>query len=239
MKLFISDLHLSVQRRDTLDIFLRFLQERAAKADELYILGDLFDAWIGDGDDRAPIPALRDSLRTTVGAGCRIFIQHGNRDFLLGKHFARQTGTVLIGEEHCIDIGGRKALLMHGDLLCTDDHEYQRMRRLMRSPITLGLLLLFPLALRVRIAARLRKGSANAVARKPREIMDVNRTTVDHYQRKHGARLLIHGHTHQPALHDSLLDGLPAQRFVLGDWQTNPTIFVQADADGLRLEAFS
>lgn len=238
-KLFISDLHLSVQRRDTLDLFLRFLRERAAQADELYILGDLFDAWIGDGDDRPPIPEIREALRETTEGGCRVFIQHGNRDFLLGGRFARQTGAVVIGDEHCIDLNGRMALLMHGDLLCTDDIDYQKARRLLRNPIILGLLPLIPLAARIWIAAKFRKGSAKAVSQKLPEIMDANGTTVERHLRKHGTRLLIHGHTHRPALHEGLLDGLPVQRFVLGDWQADHALFLQADTDGLCLETFS
>lgn len=238
-RLFISDIHLSARQGDTLNLFLRFLRERATGADELYILGDLFDAWIGDGDSTPPIPQVRNALRQATEKGCKLFIQHGNRDFLLGRVFARQTGAQLINEEHCIDLDGRKALLMHGDLLCSDDIDYQRARRLLRNPVLVFAVSSLPLRVRAGIAAFFRKGSAKAVAQKPKEIMDANPDRVVQYLRKHHAGLLIHGHTHRPAAQDILSDGCTFQRFVLGDWRGDQAIYLLADGDGLRLENFT
>jgi len=238
-KLFISDIHLSARQGDTQDLFLRFLRERAAGADELYILGDLFDAWIGDGDSTPPIPQIRDALRQMGDRGCKLFIQHGNRDFLLGRLFARQTGARLIDEEHCIDLNGRKALLMHGDLLCTDDIDYQKARRLLRNPVFVFAVSLLPIEFRARIAAYFRKGSAKAVAQKPKEIMDANPDTVVQYLRKHQAGILIHGHTHRPEAQEILLDAHQVRRFVLGDWRGDHATFLVADNEGLRLERFT
>ena len=238
-RLFISDIHLSARQGDTQGLFLRFLRERAAGADELYILGDLFDTWIGDGDNAPPIPQIRDALRWTTDGGCRLYIQHGNRDFLLGRRFAHQTGARLIDEKYCIDLDGRKALLMHGDLLCTDDIDYQKARRLLRNPVLVFTVALLPIGIRARIAAFFRRGSAKAVAQKPKEIMDANPDTVVQYLREHQAGLLIHGHTHRPEVQEMLLDGKQIRRFVLGDWRRDQALYLLADDNGLRLERFT
>lgn len=237
-RLFISDLHLSVRRMDTIDLFLRFLRERASEADELYILGDLFDTWIGDGDNAPPTPRIRDALRATVDSGCQVFVQHGNRDFLLGKTFAQQTGVTLIPEEYVIEHNGQIALLMHGDLLCTDDLDYQRARRLLRNRLFLGIMSCLPFKARAWVASCFRQRSALVVSRKPREIMDVNTETVTAYLRKYHADLLIHGHTHRPNVHESTVDGRTVRRFVLGEWHADSTLYLSADPSGFRMEQF-
>ena len=152
-KLFISDLHLSEQRPDTLALFQYFLRERVADTDELYVLGDLFDAWLGDDDDSALGDTVRAALRSVSARGTRVRIQHGNRDFLLGDRFAEESGCELLDETVVIDVGGEPTLLMHGDLLCTDDKDYQQARSTLRAPAFVAEFLARPLAERVAIAA--------------------------------------------------------------------------------------
>ncbi|MCG6941722.1 MAG: UDP-2,3-diacylglucosamine diphosphatase [Thiohalocapsa sp.] len=214
--LFISDLHLSPQQPDLTALFLHWLGTRPRGAAALYILGDLFDTWIGDDDD-----GYRDieaALAEVAAAGTRCQLMHGNRDFLLGRRFARRTGVTLLRDPARITLAGEPMLLMHGDLLCTDDVPYQRFRRRVRNPLVQWLFLRQSLRRRRRIAANYRQQSARAMADKTAEIMDVNADTVLRYMRRHGVRRLIHGHTHRPADHPLRLDGAPAHRHVLADW---------------------
>jgi UDP-2,3-diacylglucosamine hydrolase len=218
--LLISDLHLSPRRPETVQLFLDFLTHRAAGAGALYILGDLFDAWIGDDDDAPPAPAVIAALRRLADAGTALYLQHGNRDFLLGRRFARASGCTLLPDPVVQDLHGRPTLLMHGDLLCSDDLAYQRFRRQVHNPWRRGAFLLLPLRLRRRIAARYRRRSGAATAAKPAAIMDVNQATVADYLTRHGVRRLIHGHTHRPGRQlIPLADGSEAERWVLADWQ--------------------
>lgn len=226
--LFVSDLHLAPGQPAQTALFCDFLAGRAAGADALYILGDLFDAWIGDDDD--PLPAVREALRrlTTCGTPCGLL--RGNRDFLLGRRFARATGCTLLGDPHRLLLDGQPVLLMHGDLLCTDDVPYQRFRRRVRNPLVQWAFLLQPLARRRRVAADYRRRSALAMAAKPAQIMDVNPDAV--LARMTGARVrrLVHGHTHRPADHEFPLAGAPAWRHVLADWSaTRGEVLVHAD----------
>ena len=214
--LFISDLHLSPQRPALTQLFIEFLEQRASAADQLFILGDLFDAWIGDDDD--PLPEVRSALRRLTEQQTRCSIMLGNRDFLLGRRFARSTGCDLIRDPCLTWLGGEPILLMHGDLLCTDDLAYQRFRRRVRNPIVQRLFLWSPLSKRRQIAAEYRHRSSEAMATKPEEIMDVNEAAVSDQMRRFGVRRLIHGHTHRPQDHGLLLDSQPALRQVLADW---------------------
>ena len=216
--LFISDLHLSPLRPGTIDLFLGFLAGRARKAERLYILGDLFDAWIGDDDDAPPHPEIIAGLRSLRDSGTELFFQHGNRDFLIGRRFARASGCELLDDPATVDLYGTPALLMHGDLLCTDDLPYQKFRRKARNPLFQKLFLWRRLEKRRRIAADYRRRSAEATAAKTSDIMDVNRETVDRYIRQAGVNLLIHGHTHRPARHEFEVDGQPVIRWVLAEW---------------------
>ncbi len=215
--LFVADLHLSTDRPALTELFLGFLGRRARNADALYILGDLFDAWIGDDDDgqREVETALAELTR--AGTACRLMV--GNRDFLIGRRFARRTGCTLLRDPSRIDLGGEPVLLMHGDLLCTDDVPYQRFRRRVRNPLVQWLFLRQPLSNRRRIAADYRRRSEAATADKQSAIMDVAPATVEATMRRHRVRRLIHGHTHRPADHDLTLDGRPATRHVLADWR--------------------
>lgn len=215
--LFISDLHLSAQRPALTALFLRFLEQRAALAGQLYILGDLFDAWIGDDDDA--LPDVRVGLRRLTDRGTLCSVVRGNRDFLVGRRFARATGCRLISDPYRAQLGRESVLLMHGDLLCTDDVAYQRFRRRVRNPLVQRLFLWLPLARRRRIAAGYRQRSGEAMTAKAPEIMDVNSEAVRRQMRAFGVQRLIHGHTHRPGDHHFRLDGQPALRQVLADWQ--------------------
>ncbi len=215
--LFISDLHLSAQRPALTALFLRFLEQRAALAGQLYILGDLFDAWIGDDDDA--LPDVRAGLSGLTDRGTLCSVVRGNRDFLVGRRFARATGCRLIPDPYRAQLGREPVLLTHGDLLCTDDVAYQRFRRRVRNPLVQRLFLWLPLARRRRIAAGYRQRSGEAMTAKAPEIMDVNSKAVRRQMRAFGVQRLIHGHTHRPGDHHFRLDGQPALRQALADWQ--------------------
>ncbi|WP_155449478.1 UDP-2,3-diacylglucosamine diphosphatase [Allochromatium palmeri] len=217
--LFISDLHLAPDQPATLDCFLRFLAGRARAARRLYILGDLFDAWIGDDDETAMHRAVRAALRELTASGTECALLHGNRDFLIGRAFLRETGCRLLPDPCRILIDGEPTLLMHGDRLCTDDLAYQRFRRRVRNPLVKRLFLWKSLASRRAIAADYRRRSAEANSAKTATIMDVNQQTVVDTLRRHGATRLIHGHTHRPADHVHALDGRAVQRLVLAEWR--------------------
>jgi UDP-2,3-diacylglucosamine hydrolase len=236
--LLISDLHLSPQRPATVELFLRFLRERAPAAERLYILGDLFDAWIGDDDRSPPGPRVLAALNALASGGTQVFFQRGNRDFLVGRRFARESGCTLLPDPACADLYGRRSLLMHGDLLCSDDLAYQRFRRKARNPLIRNLFLLQPLGRRRRMAADYRRRSGEATALKSADIMDVNPETVVDYMRRFGVRLLIHGHTHRPAHHRLELDGEPAHRWVLAEWHAQRAQLLRCTAEGLHTEAF-
>lgn len=217
--LFISDLHLAPERPATVALFLDFLGRQAREAEALYILGDLFDAWIGDDDDEPPYPAIRAALRDLTASGTRCAILPGNRDFLLGRRFLADTGCELLADPTRIDLYGTPTLLMHGDLLCTDDLAYQRFRRVIRNPIVKRLFLWRRLERRRALAQDYRRRSMAAIAGKSLTIMDVNPDSVLETLRRQGARRLIHGHTHRPGDHALSLDGQPAQRLVLAEWR--------------------
>jgi UDP-2,3-diacylglucosamine hydrolase len=237
--LFISDLHLSPDRPGTVELLVGFLAARARRAQRLYILGDLFDAWIGDDDDSPPSPAVCAALRGLTQAGTACNVMHGNRDFLLGRRFVRDTGCTLLKDPTLIDLGGSPTLLMHGDLLCTDDVAYQRFRRRMRNPLIQHLFLWKPLASRRAIAADYRRKSGAATAAKTETIMDVNADTVARYLTRYGAKNLVHGHTHRPADHSLDLPGGLATRRVLAEWHSDHgEVLVWCDG-GWRREAIT
>ena len=219
--LFISDLHIALDKPDITKRFLGFLQHQATQAEAVYILGDLFDAWIGDDDPTPPNKPIRNALRKLTDTGVQVFLQPGNRDFLLAERFAKETGVVLLGDYEVIDLFGTPTLLTHGDLLCSDDIAYQAFRSKSRSPAWRDNVLSKPLLLRLLVARWYRLRSHFHKRGKTMEIMDVNQTTVIDALRKHGCYRLIHGHTHRPAVHDFYIDGQLAQRFVLNQWFKN------------------
>jgi UDP-2,3-diacylglucosamine hydrolase len=230
--LFISDLHLSAERPLALRLFLRFLQERAVLAERLYILGDLFDAWIGDDDPSTPAPEVIAGLRGLTEAGVTVYLQRGNRDFLLGRRFCGATGCGLLKDPVRVDLYGVPTLLMHGDLLCTDDHDYQRVRRRLRNPLVQWLFLRKPLEHRRALAADYRRRSGQATSMKRTEIMDVSPHTVRRYMQRHNVSRLIHGHTHRPAIHHIELAGRSTDRIVLGDWRDHCAPYVKITPAG-------
>ena len=237
--LFISDLHLSPNTPEMVQQFKHFLSGDAVMAaDALYVLGDLFDAWIGD-DDPSPFAAHIRSLLQEAGQHTRLFFQHGNRDFLLGEDYARAANLTLLPEEHVIQIAGKPVLLLHGDQLCTDDKGYQQARKLFRSPQFMAQALAMSIPERIRKAAEIRRMSGEATAAKPANIMDVNQQAVEDMMRKHGVRRLIHGHTHRPASHKFKLDGQPAERIVLSDWGADRSSALQIDNQTGAAEALS
>lgn len=235
--LFISDLHLQPERPALLRGCLDFLGGRARGADALYILGDLFEAWIGDDDDAPWLGELRTALRRLADAGTALYFLHGNRDFLLGEAFAAGCGLELLTEPTVIDLYGRPALLLHGDSLCTEDRDYQAFRAQVRNPAWQQAILAKPLAERRQLAAMLRNESKMAGQGKSAEIMDVTPAEVEQALQQHGVDLLIHGHTHRPARHPLSVDGRPAERIVLGDWGPDRDgvecgWYLEAKADG-------
>ncbi|WP_295883390.1 UDP-2,3-diacylglucosamine diphosphatase [uncultured Thiohalocapsa sp.] len=234
-RLFISDLHLSPEQPQLTALFLDWLRTRAAGAAAVYILGDLFDAWIGDDDDT--YADIETGLAALTAAGTPCFVMHGNRDFLLGRRFARRTGCTLLRDPARISLDGEPVLLMHGDLLCTDDVAYQRFRRRVRNPLVQWLFLRQPLHKRRGIAAGYRRRSAAAMAAKSDAIMDVNAEAVRRRMQRHGVRRLIHGHTHRPADHRLDLDGAPVLRHVLADWSPQGGEALVAAGGGIAREA--
>ncbi len=216
--LFISDLHLSLDKPEITRRFIHFLENRAPQASALYILGDLFDAWIGDDDFTPPNGAIRKHLKQLTDSGTRVYLQLGNRDFLLGQRFSQDTGVVLLGDYTVIDLFGTPTLLTHGDLLCTDDIPYQTFRTQSRTLEWQQNVLSKPLLVRLLAARWYRLRSFFHKRKKSQDIMDVNQDTVIDTLQKYGCFRLIHGHTHRPAIHNLTIDGQPAQRFVLAAW---------------------
>jgi UDP-2,3-diacylglucosamine hydrolase len=222
--LFVSDLHLDESRPEIVDVFERFLATEARAAKALYILGDLFESWIGDDDDSPLADRVARALRALSDSGVPVYFMRGNRDFVLGEDFARKAGMTILDDPTVIDLDGQRVLLMHGDTLCTDDVEYQKFRRIMHNRWFQRFALALPLSIRRRIAGRLRGQSERHIARKSEAIMDVNQSTVEAAMRDRNVLLLIHGHTHRPNRHRFDLDGQIADRIVLGDWYEQRSI---------------
>jgi UDP-2,3-diacylglucosamine hydrolase len=234
--LFISDLHLDSARPAITGLLLNFLEQPARQADALYILGDLFEAWIGDDDDAELGRTVAAALRTLTDAGVPAYFLHGNRDFLLGERFAAASGVQLLPESVVIELAGEPTLLLHGDTLCIDDGEYQAFRAQVRHPAWQAQILALPLAQRRALAGQLRETSRQAAQQKAADITDVNPAEVERVMRTQGVQHLIHGHTHRPAIHEWQLDSRPARRVVLGDWQEQQGSVLRCDASGWRLE---
>lgn len=236
--LFVSDLHLSPERPETIRLFLRFLQGPAEDATALYILGDLFDAWIGDDLQQPPIPLIQSSMQQLSAHGTRLLLMHGNRDFLIGERFAEASGCQLLQDPCLIELAGEPTLLMHGDLLCSDDQAYQEARQLLRSPDFIRDFLARPIPQRLALAREYRQRSGEATSLAPAEIMDVNQQTLEQMLRTHGARRLIHGHTHRPGHHRFQLDGKPAERWVLPEWHEDGGGYLRCNGEQLSAERF-
>lgn len=237
--LFISDLHLDPQRPQILALFIRFLDTLdPARTEALYILGDLFETWIGDDEDAPAFQSISEQLRAVSERGIAVNLMHGNRDFLLGSAFAERSGVHLIEDPARIELYGTPVLLMHGDTLCTDDHEYQAFRRRVRDRDWQRQFLALPLAERRRLAAGLRETSREQTAGKHPGIMDVNAQAVAQAMLEAGVQTLIHGHTHRPGIHEFTLNGHPARRIVLGDWYDQGSM-LEVCAAGWELKALT
>ncbi|MFZ2237255.1 MAG: UDP-2,3-diacylglucosamine diphosphatase [Dokdonella sp.] len=232
--LFASDLHLDASRPHITEQFVQFVRDEASKARALYILGDLFEAWIGD-DVADPVG---DTVATALAGlherGVPVYLIHGNRDFLLGDGWARRARVTMLSDPSLIDIEGQATLLMHGDLLCTDDIAYQAFRRQVHTPAWQREFLSRSSADRAAFATQARDESRRQTATKDNAIMDVNDDAVRDTMRAYRVTRLIHGHTHRPAIHDFDLDGVAAQRIVLGDWYDQGSV-LRLDAGGLEL----
>jgi len=234
--LLISDLHLQEERPDVTRAFFDFLQHRARGAEALYILGDFFEVWIGDDGMTPYHDAIAKALHDLADSGTRIYLMHGNRDFMIGKSFCRKAGCTFLPDPSLIELGDETVLLMHGDTLCTRDVQYLRKRARIRSPLGLFILRhLMPLSKRQALARKLRNESLERTAMKAADIIDVTPEEIPRIMQKYGVQTLIHGHTHRPAVHQLEANGKPARRIVLGDWdkqgwalQVDGSDFVQA-----------
>jgi len=230
--LFISDLHLSEDRPAANERFLAFIEDTGARADALYVLGDLFEYWIGDDDLANPFNGvIAGFFRRLTEGGTRLYFMHGNRDFLVADGFAAATGATLLPDPSVV----QGVLLMHGDTLCTDDLDYQKWRDTARAPQWQRTFLGKSLEARRVEVKGLREKSKQAIEAKPDEIMDVNEDAVREALRRHNVSRLVHGHTHRPGRHRVEVDGRPCERWVIPDWYGNGG-FVELKDGKLRLE---
>ena len=229
--LFISDLHLEDDRPDIADQFLRFLETEALQADALYILGDLFESWVGDDDPNEHYQWIKQALCKLTKKGVPVYFMHGNRDFMIGEAFAGETGVTILPDPHVATIHGDQVLLSHGDAYCTDDLEYQAFRKMSRDPQWQAMMLAKSLEERLAFAAQARQASKARGGTMSEEIMDVNADAIDAALREAGVQIMLHGHTHRPAVHELTVDGTAAQRIVLGDWYEQGSV-VRWDDDG-------
>lgn len=238
MILFISDLHLSPRSPGATCLFLQFLAGRARQASELFILGDLFEAWIGDDDIGDPYNAeIIAALRTATKSGLKISLLHGNRDFLLGADFAAASGVTLISDPYILSTPAWQFVLSHGDALCLDDAAYMAFRAQVRDPQWQAALLSKPLTERRTIAAHMREVSESSQRGKENPYTDLQAAATDDFLRQNGYATFIHGHTHQPATHDHIVDGIHVERWVLADWHEDRGECLVWDGEALTREA--
>lgn len=233
-RLFISDLHLS-EATPEIEAALNNLLERETDLDGLVILGDFFEAWVGDDDDSGLAQRIRTALAKCSSRGCELMITRGNRDFMLGEQFARETGATLLGDETVIDVAGTPTLVLHGDTLCTDDVDYQQFRNLVHDAVWQADMMAKPLEERRELARQLRAMSVDAASNKPEDIMDVNPDTVRERLSASGVDTMIHGHTHRPRRHPVGR----GERIVLGDWTASRGWYLRERDNDLALESFA
>ena len=231
---FISDLHLTKDRPDITNGFLAYLSSINNEVSDLYILGDLFDVWVGDDDTTEPNLDVKSALQNIVNNGTNTFFIAGNRDFLIGKDFFNETGVICLKDAHVFDLFGIQTLLMHGDLLCTDDVQYQQFRQLTHTQAWQNDMLSKPLGERLAIAQHYRAESLKNKAEKSMDIMDVNEQAVINTMLEHDVNQLIHGHTHRPNIHPIQLNNKTAKRFVLAEWDTCGSV-LDFSADGYTI----
>ena len=236
--LFISDLHLADERPEINALFFRFLDKTACTANALYILGDLFEYWVGDDqlDHDRLARAVVDSLRRVSDGGTSIFFMHGNRDFLIGERFAREACLTILPDPTLIKLYDQRVLLMHGDTLCTDDVAYQKFRAQTRTPDWKNAILAQPYEARQELARSIRTQSDTEKSQKAEVIMDVAEATVEEVFRKHDYPLIIHGHTHRPATHRLSVDRRACERWVLADWHRRGEYLTVSNSGLQRIE---
>jgi len=222
--LFIADLHLSGERPHIIYLFRDFLKKEARQADALYILGDLFEAWLGDDAVPADMVDVLHDINHLTKNGIPVYVMVGNRDFLLGAEFENMTGCTLLPDPSVVNLYGTDTLLMHGDTLCTDDVDYQAIRKQIRSPQWRQAILAKSIEERTQIAREARAKSRARTREKSDGIMDVNAQTVENAFRTHDVNRLIHGHTHRPAVHESTINDKAVTRIVLGDWYNKASV---------------
>lgn len=231
--LLVSDLHLDGARPAATARFTALMEDWRGRCSALYILGDLVEYWLGDDQAVDELGGAFEAIRD-FAAHCPVYLMHGNRDFLIGEGFAARYGVTLIADPTVVDLHGTRTLLMHGDTLCTDDHDYQALRSTVRDPDWQRGFLAKPLAEREAFARQVRATSRSATAAKSMEIMDVNAHSVASAFRDHDVRRLIHGHVHRPAVHTERVDGTPCERIVMGDWYESLS-YVTCDDSGCSL----
>ena len=236
---FISDLHLSPERPEMINLFLKFADEIAANADKLYILGDFLEYWLGDDDPALSLQPVFDKLtELSDDHKTKLYFMHGNRDFLIGNKFSERCRLTLLNEPHIIDIQNKRALLMHGDTLCTDDIEYQKFRSMVRNPQWQQDILSKSLEERITTAKKMRQTSSESTAEKEEYIMDVNQQATDNIFIDNNVDLIIHGHTHRPMIHKKTINNIETTRIVLGDWYKTGSYLRINDASEFKLETF-
>ncbi len=234
--LLVSDVHLDTSRPGTTELFINFLEARARIAKTLFVLGDLFEAWVGDDDDAPLARETIGALNELVRSGTRVSLIRGNRDFLIGERFARESGCSLLPSGTVVNLAGQDTLLMHGDELCTDDVDYQKMRTTLGSRGWQHEFLAKPLTERRKVACVLREGRIAATARKSEIIMDVNHGAVANAMNHHRVGRLIHGHTHRPGRYEVDLGEDGGERFVLADWHPKGSVLAISEGEPPRFE---
>jgi UDP-2,3-diacylglucosamine hydrolase len=236
--LFISDLHLHPSRPAIIECFLTFLRQQQGQAEALYILGDLFETWIGDDHPEPVYQPVKSALKAFSNVGTPIYLMHGNRDFLLSVKFAAETGCSLLRDPTRIDLYGTATLLMHGDSLCSDDKDYQHFRNRVRDPAWQRDILGLPVEQRLQMARQARELSAQSKQGKDETIMDANQDAIRRSVEENQADLLIHGHTHRAGIHTFRNNGREITRIVLGDWYETGSVLA-IDPQGRQLETLN
>ena len=231
---FLSDIHVSDEHPEISKHLEEFLLQEESKTNAIYILGDLFEYWLGDDDPNASFAEIKNLLKKLSDKNISIFFIHGNRDFLIGESFAVETGCHILHDPHVIDLYGKKVLISHGDIFCTDDKEYQLFRKQTRDPAWKKSILSKSLSFREEFAKKARLESSQHTSSKKNEIMDVNKDEILKMYEKYNLDIIIHGHTHRPAIHDVFFNGRNCQRIVLGDWYEQGSI-LKCDETGFDL----
>ena len=234
---FISDLHLDETRPHTTALFQSFAEDLKDNdpQTELYILGDLFESWIGDDYENELHDEVKTTLKSLTGSGIKVFFLYGNRDFLIGKEFLSETGVELLIDPFLLKSNGETILLTHGDQMCIDDIEYQTFRSIVRNPDWQKDFLNFPISKRLKIAGETKDASKQSKQEKSMEIMDVNEEEVLRVFKQHEVNTMIHGHTHRPMKHEFKIDGKLCSRYVLGDWNKTSAMVLQWSKESLEL----